>query len=184
MRNIINICIALLIFSCNPVKKVLNSPEKFDIVIEEVIRRGKCINDTIVVTSFKDSVVYKDSIIEVISRVPCADFDTSYADGTKIAVVGGVLKYSHSCKVKQTYRTKVVTNNIRDRAFESILMKDVSKRDSSILQLEKSVRSLQNANKELSGEVTWWKIRFWFWVLAALVIIFRKPIIKIARGFI
>ena len=51
----------LLFSSCNPIKAVISDKEKLDIVAKEVIRRGYCITDTVVVT--KDSIIIKDSIV-------------------------------------------------------------------------------------------------------------------------
>ena len=36
----------ILLSSCNPVKQVLNSPARFEVIKEEVIKRGYCLNDT------------------------------------------------------------------------------------------------------------------------------------------
>lgn len=184
MKKLINICLVALFASCNPVKQVLNSPEKFAVVKEAVIRSGACVNDTVTVETTKDSIVYKDSIIEVKTTVPCKDFDTTLKDGTNIKVSGGVLKYSHSCKIKEVIKVKTITNSIRDRAYESILQKDIAKLDSIITARDASVRGLQTENKQLKADINWWRFRFFFWLIVALAIIFRKPLIRIIRGFI
>lgn len=36
----------ILLSSCNPVKQVLNSPARFEVIKDEVIKRGYCLNDT------------------------------------------------------------------------------------------------------------------------------------------
>ena len=38
--------VLLILSSCNPVKQVLNSPARFEVVKDEVIKRGYCLNDT------------------------------------------------------------------------------------------------------------------------------------------
>lgn len=55
------LAILLSILSCNPVRKVLKDPEKFDIVKEEVLRRGYCANDTTIVTK-SDTLVTIDTV--------------------------------------------------------------------------------------------------------------------------
>ena len=174
----------ILLLGCNPVKQVLKDPVKFDQVKEAVIRSGACVNDTITIQPTHDSIVVKDSIIEIKTTVPCSDFDTTLADGTSIAVSSGVLTYRHSCKEKEVIRTTTKTNNIRDKSFENILKKDIDNRDSAIRVYMKLYTDSQFANKELKSSNTKLKFKFWLLVVAAGLIIFRKQIFKIANGFI
>lgn len=171
----------MVLFSCNPVKVVLRDEAMFNQVAEMVIRRGLCINDTTVITETRDSIVYKDSIIERISSIPCKDFDTTVGRA-RITVSSGVLTYSTKDSVVYKYKTK--TNIVRDRALEGILRRDLLTKDSIIYALKTQVEDEKKKNKELSWSLTGWKIRFWFWIVAALVIIFRKPLTRIVRGFI
>lgn len=174
----------ILLLGCNPVKQVLKDPVKFDQVKEAVIRSGACINDTITIQTTHDSIVVKDSIIEIKTTVPCSDFDTTLADGTFIGVSSGVLTYRHSCKEKEVIRTTTKTNNIRDRSFENILKKDIDNRDSAIRVYMKLYTDSQFANKELNSSNIKLKFKFWLLVIVAGLIIFRKQIFKIANGFI
>ena len=71
LREIILLIIVLWVFSiimsilsCNPVKKVLRDPEKFDVVKEEVLRRGYCVNDTTIISS-SDTLVTTDTVVKV-----------------------------------------------------------------------------------------------------------------------
>ena len=174
----------ILLLGCNPVKQVLKDPVKFDQVKEAVIRSGACVNDTITIQTTHDSIVVKDSIIEIKTTVPCSDFDTTLADGTSISVSSGVLTYRHSCKEKEVIRTTTKTNNIRDKSFENILKKDIDNRDSAIRVYMKLYTDSQFANKELKSSNTKLKFKFWLLVVAAGLIIFRKQLFKIANGFI
>lgn len=177
------ICLILLI-ACNPVKQVLKDREKFEIVKEAVIRSGACVNDTITIENTKDSVIYKDSIIEKTFNVPCPDFEKNMPDGTLIKVSSGVLTYRHNCKEKEVIRTVTKTNNIRDRALENILKGDIQKRDSAIAAYVKLYSQTQEELKDAKKKATMLKLKFWAIILAAGVIIFRKQIFKIARVFI
>jgi hypothetical protein len=175
---------ALFLLACNPVKKVLNDPKKFEQVKEAVIRSGACINDTITVETVKDSVVYKDSIIEKTFSVPCSDFDTTLTDGTIIKVSSGVLIYKHNCKTKETTKTVIKTNNIRDRAYENILKSDIYKRDSAISAYVKLYSQTQEDLKQTRKDNIHLKIKLWGVILVAGLIIFRKQIFKVANVFI
>lgn len=140
-------------FSCNPVKKVMQDPVKFDVVAKEVIRRGYCKADTVI--EYKDSIVFKDSIIERIEKIPCADFDTTIGRA-RISVRSGVLTYKSSDSIiKQT-----IIKKIRDLSVEQALRSDVAYRDSIINVREKEILSLQIANSEQKEETRKWKWRF------------------------
>lgn len=166
----------LLLFGCNPVKQVLKDKTKFELVAKELVRRGYCVNDTVVIEKIKDSVVYKDSIIERINNVPCKDFDSTIGRA-RIKVSSGVLTYT--AKDSLVIRVQTITNNIRDKKLEEILKGDISNRDSIILDYRKSVLDLQTANKDVSSDLAWMTAKFWILFVAALVIIFRKQIIGI-----
>lgn len=183
LRKLIIISIVFLA-ACSPVSRVLNNKKMFDKVAEEVIRRNYCINDTITIENTKDSVIYKDSIIEKTLNVPCPDFEKNMPDGTLIKVSSGVLTYRHNCKEKEVIRTVTKTNNIRDRALENILKGDIQKRDSAIAAYVKLYSQTQEELKDAKKKATMLKLKFWAIILAAGVIIFRKQIFKIARVFI
>ena len=165
----------LLLLGCNPVKQVLKDKTKFDLVAKEVVRRGYCVNDTIVIEKIKDSVVYKDSIIERVNNVPCKDFDTTIGRA-RIKVSSGVLTYT--AKDSVILRVRTITNNIRDKKLEEILKGDISNRDSIILDYRKSVLDLQTANKDVKSDLAWMTAKFWMLFVTALIIIFRRQIAK------
>jgi hypothetical protein len=173
-----------LLIGCNPVKRVLNDREKFEQVKEAVIRSGACVNDTITIETTKDSVVYKDSIIENKIQVPCSDFEKNLPDGTLIRISSGVLTYQHTCKEKQILRTITKTNNIRDKAYENILKGDITKRDTAISAYIKLLNDSQIANRELEKENRNLALKFWGIIAIAGVIVFRKQIFKLVNVFI
>jgi hypothetical protein len=166
----------LLLASCSPVKRVLNNKEMFDQVAVEMVKRGICVNDTTIITQTKDSIVYKDSIIERITSVPCKDFDTTIGRA-RISVSSGVLTYSSKDSV--VYRTKTITKNIRDKKLEAILQKDIASRDSIILSYKNQILDLRNANQELTWEHRKQVFKFWLLVIASAAVTFRKQIIKL-----
>lgn len=176
MRTLICI-LTIFLFACNPVKKVLNDPKKFEQVKEAVIRSGACVNDTVTIETKVDSIVTKDSIIERIVSVPCKDFDTTLSDGAEIKVSSGVLTYKAPKKEKQTTITK--TNNIRDRSFENLLKSDIAKRDSVISYYAKYIENQNKDLKEAKKENRELKRKLILLALIALIIIFRKQVIRL-----
>lgn len=173
--------IVILLFSCNPVKQVLRDKDKFDQVKEAVIRSGACINDTIVTEVIKDSIVYKDSIIE--RNVPCDDFKTTIGDDT-LSVKGGVLSVSGKDKI----RVVTKTNTVRDRSLENILKGDIEKLTKANTDKDLTINNLESELKKTSGELRVLKIKYKLHLalllIGALVIIFRKPLIRIASGIV
>jgi len=165
MKRLTSILAILVLVSCNPLKKVLNDPGMFNQVAEQVIRRGLCVNDTTVITETKDSIVYKDSIIERISSIPCKDFDTTIGRA-RIKVSSGVLTYS--AKDSIVVRKQTITHSVRDRSYERILQKDIASLDSVVTSRDKAVPGLQTENKELKADLSWWKFRLFF-LLAVIV---------------
>lgn len=171
----------VLLISCNPVKKVLQDKTKFDIVAKEVIRRGYCVNDTLVIEKIKDSIVYRDSIVKIIDSVPCKDFDTTIGRA-RIRVSSGVLTYS--AKDSIVYRTHKIVNTIRDRALENLLKEDISQKDSIIGSLKIEIINSEIRNKETRADLLWWKVRFSLLCIAFILVLFRKQIARIITGFI
>lgn len=173
--------IVILLFSCNPVKQVLKDKDKFDQVKEAVIRSGACINDTVVTEVVKDSIVYKDSIIE--RKVPCDDFKTTIGDDT-LSVKGGVLSISGKDKI----RVVTKTNTVRDRSLENILKGDIEKLTYANSSKDSEIKSLKEENKKTRGELRSLKIKYRLHLalllMGSLVIIFRKSLIRIASGIV
>lgn len=166
----------LLLASCSPVKRVLNNKDMFDQVAVEMVKRGVCVNDTTIITQTKDSIVYKDSIIEIISSVPCKDFDTTIGRA-RIRVSSGVLTYSSKDSI--VYRTKTINKHIRDKKLEQILQKDIASKDSTILSYKNQVLDLRNANLDLAREHRKQVLRFWILLFVSTAVTFRKQIIKL-----
>lgn len=173
--------IIFLLISCNPVKQVLNNPEKFNEVAEEVVRRGYCVNDTVTITETKDSVVYKDSVVEKIKNVPCRDFDTTIGRA-KITVKNGVLSYLYKDSI--VFRTRVVTNNIRDTKYESILKTDIDSAVAKLGRIKEEFDSYKVVSHDTIKGLKKDKLDLWLIIVALSIFIFRRPILKIIKGFI
>lgn len=177
--RILLIIFAGFIFACNPVKQVLKDPVKFNKVAEEVVRKGYCINDTIITETVRDSIIYKDSIIE--RKVPCDDFKTTIGDDT-LSVKGGVLSLSGKDRIKVITKT----NTVRDRALENLLKGDIEKLIKANADKASEIQTLKEENKKTRGELGRLKIKYKLHLIllaaGALAVIFRKPLLKIASG--
>lgn len=169
-----------LLFSCNPVKQVLNNPKRFEKVKEAVIRSGACVTEDSVTVVTRDSVAYKDSIIEKIVTVPCPDVNANFPDGGSIKISSGVLKVTQP--VRKEYHqvdTKTQTTK-RDISLENILKSDIAKRDSIISYYAKFIEKQNQKLKDQDKENRRLKWKLILLAIAALLIIFRKQVFKLA----
>lgn len=180
---VISACIALIvsILGCNPVKQVMRDPKRFDEVASEVIRRGYCVNDTTTITEVRDSIIYKDSIVERVHNIPCKDFDTVIGR-SRVSVIGGVLSFKQKDSV--VYRTKTVTNTVRDRTYEDTLKSDILILQSNLVRSGEQLAECQSNYKDKVGDLRNDKLKLWLVIVAMSIFILRKPIIKIVRGWL
>jgi len=176
------IMLAILTFlSCNSVKRVLNDQEKFDQVAKEVIRRGYCVNDTIIVTEVKDSIIYKDSITVITEKVPCKDFDTTIGRA-RIRVSSGVLFYTYKDSI--VYRTKTIKETVRDRSLEGILKDDITKLQDSLKQARFESKECAADLKATKREARNDRVKLWLIIVALVTFAFRKQILGLVKTFI
>jgi hypothetical protein len=172
--------IILLLVSCSPVKQVLKDPAKLDEVAQEVIRRGYCVNDTTIITEIKDSVIYRDSIIEKVERIPCKDFDTTIGRA-RISVSSGVLKYS--AKDSIVYRNKITTNTVRDVAYERILLYDVRSLKDTLVTERAAMITLSAEYKAYKLDSRIDRAKLWLLIVAIGIFALRKQISSVWRFF-
>ena len=170
--------IILLLVSCNPIKQVLKDPVKLDEIAQEVIRRGYCVNDTTIITETKDSVIYRDSIIEKVERIPCKDFDTTIGRA-RISVSSGVLKYS--AKDSVVYRTKTVTNTVRDREYERILLYDIRMLKDTLSMERADAAIIKSEFKAYKLDARIDRAKLWVIIVALVIFAFRKQIFSVWR---
>lgn len=166
----------LLLFACNPVKKVLNDKKMFEQVKEAVIKSGACINDTVVITKTVDSFIYINGVVTEIDSIPCKDFDTTIGR-SHIRVSSGVLYFSTKDSV--VYRTNTITNNIRDKKLEEYLKLDISRRDSLISLLKQDISYLNSDKYKLTAKIGTTLFKLWAVIIIAMIIVFRKQILKL-----
>lgn len=176
MKTLINslhislfILLFLLMGSCNPVKVVLNNNQKFEKVAKEVVKRGYCINDTVIVDVVKiDTLIQNNYITDTIS---ITTKDTVLASGTSISVKNDKV-YVKCPPNKSIIQTLTKNNYIRDVKLESILKTEVSQKTDSINNLKVTV-------KEKNVIITKEKIKFYI----LLTVMVLSVILYIAKQF-
>lgn len=121
----------LLLFSCNPVKQVLKNKEKFDAVAEEVIKRGYCANDTIILSK-SDTTIVIDSIVSIQIDSVINRNDTVYFWANKI------YNFREKVFIKDT-----ITKVVKDSVLLNQLSKITQNQDQQIVKLKTDKRNLK-----------------------------------------
>ena len=102
----------LILSSCNPVKQVLNNPERFAIVKDTVLARGYCVNDT--------SFLYITDTLEIVDTLIEIYTDTLQLKDTTIF---------WDVKYRTITNTRTIRDSIKsvviDSAMASVLRKEL-----------------------------------------------------------
>ena len=142
LKKMRSLLLILLLVSCNPVKQVLRDKAKFDEVAAEVIRQGRCANDTLIIVK-SDTLVKVDSLIEVYS-------DTTIINDTAYITLWETKNFTKTFTIRDTLHS-VIIDNARVRQLQA----DVDK------ITKQSEQHKQNATSRL----------YWF-IIALAVILF------------
>ena len=102
--------IALILFSCNPVKQVLRDRDKFDQVAKELIKSGYCVNDTIILS--------KSDTTTIVDTVNNYFIDTEIRNDTVFQTRVENKLVVKKVIIRDTIR-KVVTDNARVNVLEA-----------------------------------------------------------------
>jgi len=127
MKTLVRLCmlLVLILAACSPVKQVLKNPKYFQEVADSVVKRGYCINDTVVETKYVETITVKDSLIHDSSFVhdlqSVVDFDTTFPSGVRIKIHYGKVQVDCPQKTKTVVAHKTITQTVRDLKLESIL---------------------------------------------------------------
>lgn len=139
MRHLVVFLITFaILYSCNPVRRVLKDPVKFNEVANEVVRRGYCTNDTTIITQVTDTVIIindEQNLDTIILGQGICDFDTVLKSGTRIKFDQGILLIKEKTITKTRVITNQLNNYIRDTKFEEILKVDIVQYKDTISQL-------------------------------------------------
>jgi len=128
---------AILAVSCNPVKQVLSSREKFDEVKNEVFRLGLCANDTTFITDSDTLIQYDTTILKETETITIDD--TVY-----------VTKWMKRDIVKKLTIRDTVNIVVVDNSRIKVLQADIMASEAKAIQYkEKADEYKQKANKRL-----------------------------------
>lgn len=128
----------MLLGSCDPVKRVLKDNKKFEKVASEVVKRGYCINDTIIIDSSRVDTFTKTIPVKEIIKLT-KNLDTILPSGVKIKLNDSLLNVT--CPESQKIIiTKYKTSYIRDKKLEDILNNELKACRDSILNLKITIK--------------------------------------------
>lgn len=117
---------ALIMWSCNPVKQVLRDKSKLDQVAAVVVSSGYCANDTFVVYQASDTIIKTDTMIRIEREIKTVN-DTVYFWENKFF---NIIKTK---TIRDTVQKVVV-----DQAQANQLKRDLAVKDSRIVELKKT----------------------------------------------
>ena len=126
----------LLIFaSCNPIKQVLKNPARFEVIKDEVIKRGYCANDTLFIFKSDTTEVHDTTTLVYVDTATIRDsvyfWETKFQTITKVRTIRDSVKsVVIDSALVQALRKEMDTAKSR----EDVAMKDV-KRLRKMLQL-------------------------------------------------
>ncbi len=132
MKTLIRLCllVIILISACSPVKQVLKNQRYFQEVADSVVKRGYCINDTVLVhdTMVEERTVDRPTYIHDTVRanglVSVLHFDTTLSNGTQVTIHQGTIAVScPQVKQKTVYIKKEAV--VRDRKLEQLLYAEI-----------------------------------------------------------
>ena len=104
--------LVLITIGCNPVKRVINDKRMLDEVAVEVIRKGYCVNDTLIIQK-SDTTISYDTLTNTV-RTTFVQNDTVYLWEIKYRDI-----------TKKIYIRDTVTNTVTDKSRIGLLEQDV-----------------------------------------------------------
>lgn len=173
--------LSILLFSCNPVKKVLKDRKMFEEVAKEVVRQGYCVNDTTVVTTVKDTVyVHTSSSIDTIFVGSDCEIDTTLESGTRIRVADGMLIIDEKIYHKTREVIRNVDRYIRDTKMEDILKEEIAERENEISNLQGMISVYLEKMEKLKKECDRYK---WYFIgMSVLVtVVFAISVLRFIK---
>lgn len=173
-----------IIYSCSPVKRVLNDPVKMNEVAEEMIRRGYCSNDTTIITQVTDTfyIYYEDDMDTMFFDDEICAFDTVLSSGTRISYANGFLMINEKIRVKNKVITRTIDNYVRDTKIEELLKKDIENYKDSVLVLKSRIFSLESLNEKIDDKLDKTQL-YLFIVIGVVILSWIYKIVKSVKVF-
>lgn len=166
--------IVSVLYSCSPVKRVLENPKYYAQVKKQVILNGECVNDTITEEILKDTIIYKDTVIHDSFKVnmPMECHLDTIVNDFSVYLENGNLWVKWLGKVPERTIKKQVTHVVVDKAKEAILIDSCANQSRQIYGLNNKISTHRKEKFKL------------FAIIAILIIIlFRKPLLRLVKPF-
>jgi hypothetical protein len=161
---IIAVLVMSLLFSCNPVKRVLLNDEYYKIVTDKFVSEGGCVNDTVFNS---DTTVLFDTLYSLDFKT-----DTFNIFNEKVVVQ---TKYKTIEKKVIIRDTAVVTDHTRIKLLNDKLVES----HKETVRLTQQIKDEQLNYKEQRQRANKWRFYFWALIIAAGIYTFRKPILQL-----
>lgn len=160
-----------IMYSCNPVNRVIKDPVKMNRMAEEVVRRGYCSNDTTIITQVTDTffIYHEDQIDTMQILDDMCMFDTVLRSGTRISYANGFLMINEKIRVKNKVITKTIDNYVRDTKMEQLLKKDIEYYKDSVMVLQSRIFSLESFNENIQNKLN--KTQWYLMIVIGVVVI-------------
>lgn len=159
-----------VLYSCSPVKRVLSNPKYYAEVKKQVILNGECVNDTITEEIFKDTIIYKDTVIHDSFKVnmPMECHLDTIVNDFSVYLENGNLWVKWLGQVPTRTINKQTTHVVVDRAKEAILIDSCSNQARKIYELE-------NESKRKGSII----FKLYIGLAAILLFLLRKPLMRL-----
>lgn len=161
--------IIAMLTGCNPVKRVLKDPVKMGKVFDAGVEKGWCVNDTVIVSK-SDTLISYDTLYSLDLQT-----DTFNVDH-EIVKVKTVVKTVH---IRDTTR-EIVTDNSRIILLQK-RNEELREENAEAKKLLVKATDLAEAFQKQRNK---WRFRFWLLVAVIGLILFRKPLLKLATKII
>ena len=155
--------LALALFGCNPVKRVLKDDNKIREVFNEGVKRSWCVNDT-VIQSKSDTLITFDTLFAIDFKT-----DTFTVDREITKVVTKTV--TKTVTIKDT-----VTQTVTDHKLTDLLKEELFGKTEQLVKLQKDIVNLQAEKLSMKKERNKWRLYFWLIVAGITGFILRKPI--------
>jgi len=120
------VLILLIFVSCNPVKLVLKDPVKFEVVADEMIKRGYCLNDTVYQHSSDTLEVHDTTTMVLVDTTVINDttylWETKFQTITKVRTIRDSIKavVIDSAQVQVLRKQLAAANGLKDAAVKDM----------------------------------------------------------------
>lgn len=120
------VLILLIFVSCNPVKVVLKDPVKFEVVADEMIKRGYCLNDTVYQHSSDTLEVHDTTTMVLVDTTVINDttylWETKFQTITKVRTIRDSIKavVIDSAQVQVLRKQLAAANGLKDAAVKDM----------------------------------------------------------------